>query len=114
MPLAPTSGRERDAETTEAQVSATLRRRAEAVGAPFIHLPARLTLVCQRAIPYELASELRAIPIGRTRTTLTVAMEHPQDGQALRRLRLATGLSIFPVLGAPDEIERALALLKTE
>ncbi|HLY31119.1 MAG TPA: hypothetical protein VKQ36_08815 [Ktedonobacterales bacterium] len=92
----------------------SLRRNAQTLGAPYIHLPTQLSATCRQAISYELASKLHAIPIGRTRTTLTVAMERPDDQQALLQLRLTTGLAIFPVLSASDEIERALASLASE
>ena len=55
-----------------------------------------------------MATQLRAVPIGRTRGMLTVAMNDPRDQQAVLRIGAATGLTIFPVLAAPDDIERAL------
>jgi hypothetical protein len=42
---------------------------------------------------------------------LTVAMHDPCDTSAVRRLGTATGLTIFPVLAASDELERALRQL---
>lgn len=88
--------------------SEPLRERARTLGVPFVKLPARLPAGCRRALTLEMASQLRAVPIGRTRGMLTVAMNDPRDEQAVLRIGVATGLTIFPVLAAPDDIERAL------
>lgn len=85
-----------------------LRTRAHELGVPFVQLPARLPASCRSAIAPELARELSAVPIGRSRSMLTVAMHDPRDATAVLRLRTATGLAIFPVLAAPEELERAL------
>ena len=85
-----------------------LRERAHTLGVPFVKLPQRLPVACRRALTAEMATQLRAVPIGRTRGMLTVAMNDPRDQQAVLRLGAATGLTIFPVLAAPDDIERAL------
>jgi hypothetical protein len=85
-----------------------LRERAQTLGVPFVQLPSRLPANCRRAIAPELARELTAVPIGRSRSMLTVAMHNPRDAAAVLRLRSATGLAIFPVLAATDELERAL------
>lgn len=91
--------------------SAALRERASALGVPFVRLPSRLPASARRAFSPELARELRAVAIGRTRDTLTVAMNDPSDTAAVLRLRSTTGLAIFPVLAAAQEIERALGQL---
>lgn len=85
-----------------------LRTRAVALGVPYLHLPPRLPEDCRGALPASLARELRAAPVGRTGTALTVAFDAPWDRRLLLRLRAATGLLIFPVLTAPEELERAL------
>lgn len=85
-----------------------LRERAHTLGVPFVKLPQRLPVACRRALTAEMATQLRAVPIGRTRGMLTVAMNDPRDQQAVLRIGAATGLTIFPVLAAPDDIERAL------
>lgn len=95
-------------ETPGAPVDESLRARARALGVPFVQLPARLPASCRSAIAPELARELHAVPIGRSRSILTVAMHDPSDSAAVLRLRSATGLAIFPVLAASDELERAL------
>lgn len=90
------------------QEADTLRRRAGYLGVPYMRLPRQVDATAARAIPAALARELRAVPLGRNRFVLTVAMEHPNDANALLHLRAATGLAIFPVLAAADEIERLL------
>ncbi len=85
-----------------------LRVRALAMGVPFLHLPPHLPLACRDALTTDLAHELRAVPVGRTSTALTVALDARWDARVLFRLRTATGLDIFPVLTLPDELDRAL------
>lgn len=94
--------------------SEALRAAARALGVPYAQIPRRLPAACRRAIAPELARALRAVPIGRTRGVLTVAMQNPRDTCSVRRLRGATGLTVFPVLADADEIERALAQLAGE
>lgn len=89
----------------------SLRERARALGIPFVQLPSRLPASSRGAIAPELSRELKAVPIGRSRNTLTVAMHDPCDDDAILRLRDATGLAIFPVLAAPDQLARALRQL---
>lgn len=88
-----------------------LRQRAHTLGVPFVQLPESVPSACRGALSPELARALGAVPIGRSRTTLTVAMENPHDAGAVLRLRAATGLAIFPVLAAPDDLDRALDAL---
>jgi MshEN domain len=95
-------------EAAREKESEALRERARALGVPFVRLPPRLPMSARRAFSAELARELRAVAIGRTRDTLTVAMDDPADINAVLRLRSATGLAIFPVLAAAKEIEQAL------
>jgi hypothetical protein len=91
--------------------SAVMRERALALGVPYVELPSRVSLACRRAVAPGLARELRVVPIGRTRGTLTVAMGDPADSAAVQRLSVETGLSIFPVLASPDALDRALSQL---
>lgn len=90
------------------RVNEALRERARALGVPYVQMPESVPSACREMLSPELARELGAVPIGRSRTTLTVAMRNPQDARAMLRLRAATGLAIFPVLAAPDELDRAL------
>lgn len=91
--------------------SAVMRERALALGVPYVELPSRVSSACRRAVAPALARELRVVPIGRTRGTLTVAMGDPADSAAVQRLGVETGLSIFPVLASPDALDRALSQL---
>jgi hypothetical protein len=88
-----------------------LRRLADQMGVPFVCIPADLPSALRRLLSPEQAHELGAVPIGRTRGVLTVAMRDPADLSALQRLAAATGLTIFPVLAAPGDLARALAAL---
>lgn len=98
-------------EQLTAPVNEELRERARALCVPFVHLPSRLPASSRGAIAPELSRELMAVPIGRSRNTLTVAMHDPGDNDAILRLHDATGLTIFPVLAAPDQLARALRQL---
>jgi len=91
--------------------SAVMRERALALGVPYVELPSHVSSACRRAVAPALARELRVVPIGRTRGTLTVAMGDPADSAAVQRLGVETGLSIFPVLASPDALARALSQL---
>ncbi len=81
---------------------------ARTMGVPFVRMPAHLPRSCRIALHPTVACEMRAVPIRRTRGTLTIAMHDPSDRLAVRRLHTLTGLNIVPVLAAPDEIDRAL------
>ncbi len=100
-------------EAKAAQTETMLRRQATALGVPYARLPSPLPINCRRAISRELASELRAVPIGYAHAKLTMAMEHPGDTQSVERLRQATGHTIFPVLAAADDISRAIKQLRS-
>lgn len=95
-------------ERTNGTESEPLREQAHALGVPFVKLPQRIPVSCRHTLAPDVAMQLHAVPIGRTRGMLTVAMNDPCDQQAVLRLGAATGLTIFPVLAAPDDIERAL------
>ena len=88
-----------------------MRERALALGVPYVELPSRVSSACRHAVAPELARELRVVPIGRTRGTLTVAMGDPADSAAVHRLGEETGLCIFPVLASSDALDRALSQL---
>lgn len=85
-----------------------LRERARTLGVPFVEIPEMLPNACVETLAPELARELGAVPIGRSRTTLTVAMHNPHDARAVLRLQAATGLAIFPVLASADALDRVL------
>ena len=82
---------------------------ARQLGVPYVPLlPRKLPIRLQRLVTPTLAQELHCFPIGRDRDILTVAMSNPQDNSALERLRMETGLNIFPVLVNPRELQSAL------
>lgn len=85
-----------------------LRALARVMKVPFVRMPAHIPNACRTVVQPAVACELRAVPIGRTGGTLTIAMHDPSDAAAIQRLRALTGLNIFPVLAAPDEIDHAL------
>jgi Type II secretion system (T2SS), protein E, N-terminal domain len=85
---------------------------ARKLGIPYLSLfPQKLPIGVQRLVNPSLAQELRCFPIGRERNTLTVAMQNPQDNEALNRLHEETGLLIFPVLAHPETLQHALEQL---
>jgi type II secretion system (T2SS) protein E len=85
---------------------------ARKLGIPYLSLlPQKLPAGVQRLVNPSLAQELRCFPIGRERNMLTVAMQNPQDSEALHRLHEETGLLIFPVLAHPETLQHALEQL---
>jgi hypothetical protein len=85
-----------------------LRAQADALGVPYVKLPPRLPESLAVLLAADLLREVRAAPIGRTRDTLTVAMDDPTDREAIARLSAATGLTIFPVLVSAGDLARTL------
>jgi hypothetical protein len=82
---------------------------ARRLGVPYVSfLPRKLPVRLQRLVTPMLAQELCCFPIGRDRDILTVAMSNPQDCYVLERLRKETGLTIFPVLAHPHELQTVL------
>ncbi len=91
--------------TKDTELSLLARR----LGVPYVSLlPRKLPARIQRLVSPTLAQELHCFPIGRDRDILTVAMSNPQDCSALERLRVETGLNIFPVLANSHELQTAL------
>ncbi len=98
--------------TQIAEDDSELPELARKLGIPYlILLPQKLPAGVQRLVNPSLAQELRCFPIGRERNTLTVAMQNPQDNEALHRLHEETGLLIFPVLAHPETLQHALEQL---
>jgi len=64
---------------------------------PYMQLPVKLPPHLKQLIPYQIALELSCVPVGRDHHCLTVAMADPSNSNALRSLRVVTGLTIFPV-----------------
>ncbi|HEX6555371.1 MAG TPA: hypothetical protein VF026_21600 [Ktedonobacteraceae bacterium] len=94
--------------TTEEEWPALARK----LGIPYLSLlPKKPPTRVQQLVNASLAHELHCYPVGRARNMLTVAMLNPQDRDALQRLHQETGLSIFPVLTHPEELQTALEQL---
>jgi MshEN domain len=95
--------------TTLEPVDEELPTLARKLGIPYLTLlPRKLPVSLQQLVTPTLAHELRCLPVGRERDTLTVAMLDPQNAAALDRLRTETGLHIFPVLTHPQALQSAL------
>ena len=85
---------------------------ARKLGIPYLSLlPKKPPTRVQQLVNARLAHELHCYPVGRERNMLTVAMLNPQDRDALQRLHQETGLSIFPILTHPKELQTALEQL---
>ncbi|WP_211326252.1 hypothetical protein [Thermosporothrix hazakensis] len=85
-------------------------RKPESVypGIPFLKLPKRLSDHLTRYIPYSVARQLHCAPVGKEQRHLTVAMLHPTDQEAVRYLQQLTGMLIFPVACALEELDELL------
>jgi type IV pilus assembly protein PilB len=59
-------------------------------------------------VPLALARRHRMLPIARTETTVTVAVDDPGDVIALDDIRAATGLVVHPVVVPSDELTKLL------
>lgn len=64
---------------------------------PYMQLPSQLPTRLKQLIPYQIACELRCVPVGRDHHCLTVAMIDPTNHQIVDTLRQLTGLTIYPV-----------------
>jgi hypothetical protein len=59
-------------------------------------------------IPHRIALELRCVPVGREHQNLTVAMVDPTNSTIISRLQQLTGLTIFPVACAEQQLDSLL------
>lgn len=73
-------------------------------------LPTALPKRLQQLIPYQVALQLRCVPVGRDQRCLTVAMADPLDREKTRRLQEITGMNIFPVACREEELAALLAV----
>ncbi len=102
------AGQSHDGQQQKDELSLLARK----LGIPYLSLlPRKPSQRVQQLVSPRLAQELQCYPIGRERNMLTVAMLDPQDQSALARLQQETGLSIFPVLTHPQELQTALEQL---
>jgi hypothetical protein len=81
------------------------------VGVPFMTLPATLPARLKQLIPHRLACTLRCVPVGRDHHCLTVAMANPTNSEQIQLLHEITGMTIFPVSCAEEDL---IALLEQE
>lgn len=84
-------------------------KRSHMPGIPFMELPKTLPRHLKRLIPHRTAQELRCVPVGREYHTLTVAMVDPTNNTTISRLQQMTGLTIFPVACAEQQLTSLLA-----
>ncbi len=75
---------------------------------PFLDLPRELSACLKRLIPYQLAEELRCVPVGRDQQYLTVAMADPGNTENVRHLQEITGMTIFPVSCKEEDLDALL------
>lgn len=92
------------ADSSEAEEKSTHAR------VPFMKLPTALPKRLQQLIPYQVALQLRCVPVGRDQRCLTVAMADPLDREKTRRLQEITGMNIFPVACREEELAALLAV----
>ncbi len=84
--------------------------RAEIMGLEHIRLnELRLDSGALKLLPKKYAVEHRAIPISLSGNTLTVAMERPQDVQAIDEIKMLTGFDVRAVVCSPKDIELGLS-----
>jgi type IV pilus assembly protein PilB len=63
-------------------------------------------------VPEKLARTYRVFPVGKTKDTLQLAMENPEDFEALEFIKRHTGLTIEPLYATKDDISKALGQYK--
>ncbi len=79
------------------------------MGIPFVDLAQReADPGAARLIPHRLALRLRALPIERSDTAVSVAMANPLDLTAIDEIHAHTGLEIDPVIAAQEDIREAI------
>jgi hypothetical protein len=100
-------GRQRSAreKSVARPVETFVQARARALGVPYLPAPQRIPSSVRNLLPPEVMQQLRCLPVGRDRNSLTVALVDPTDRSVLRRLEQLTGLTIFPVMTDPDVLE---------
>ncbi len=82
-------------------------------GFPFMDIPANLpTADVAKLIPWEVADELRAVPLAMEDGVITVAVAGPRAQESLEAVIRATGHKVYPVLSPPDQLEAALRRLR--
>jgi hypothetical protein len=80
-----------------------------AYGLPFANLD-QLTIPADviALVPSPIAWRYCLVPTGRTTTTITLAMEDPNNGKAIAAVLEATGLDVSAIVAAPEAVHRAV------
>ena len=85
------------------------KARATILGVPFVDLTnQRIPLETLSLIPEALARKHHIVAFARTPSELRVALQDPEDLQAVDFVRKKTGLRVLPCLATPDGIAAAL------
>jgi len=92
-PISVHDGMEQGVRTKKGEIHADV----DLAGIPFMDLPRVLPARLTQLVPFDIAVELRCVPVGREHQCLTVAMLHPTDSIAVRHLQMTTGMTVFPV-----------------
>jgi hypothetical protein len=98
------------AEIAAATYSNELEEKRVYASVPFMKLPKALPRRLQQLVPYQVALQLRCVPVGREQRRLTVAMAEPLDSENTHRLQEITGMNIFPVSCREEELAALLAV----
>src|SRR4029077_21038623 len=59
-------------------------------------------------VPSPIAWRYCLVPTGRTTATITLAMEDPNNGEAIAAVLEATGLDVTAIVAAPEPVHRAV------
>ena len=79
-------------------------------GVPAINLREfDLDLSVVRLVPAESATKYNVLPVGRSGTTLTLAMADPTNVFAMDDVKFMTGLHVEPVVASESAIREAIA-----
>ncbi len=79
-------------------------------GVPAITLPHfDLDLAVVRLVPAETAVKYQVIPVGRSATSLTLAMTDPTNVFAMDDIKFMTGLHVEPVVASETSVREAIA-----
>jgi type IV pilus assembly protein PilB len=68
-----------------------------------------LDLAIVRLVPPETASKYQVIPVGRSATTLTLAMTDPTNVFAIDDIKFRTGLHVEPVVASESAVREAIS-----
>ncbi|HXG02795.1 MAG TPA: hypothetical protein VNO23_05210 [Candidatus Binatia bacterium] len=95
----------RRGDLTEDQLVEVLARRSQV---PVVAIPESIPAQILGLLPASFAAKYEAVPLGRTPSSLTLAMVDPTNVTALDEAAFRTGLRIIPVLARPSDIRKAI------